>query len=291
MSRRDVLLTLTVMLLWALCYPLITTVVAAAPPLLLGGMRALLAGACLLAFGLVRRAPQPTRTVLPYLVLAGGGLTTMGFAGMFLAGGRISPGLATVLSNTQPLMAAALGSLLLAERISARVGVAMFLGLSGIVLVAATSLASPEQGATAAGAAFVLLGALGVAAGNVALKHVADRVDPVMAGAWQLLIGAAPLALLGFLLEDPGDVAWSLDFAFALSVLATAGTALAFMMWVSLLARNDLVRLNVFSFATPIFGLAVAALFYDERLGPLEWAGVALVLAAVVVSARRRGSE
>jgi hypothetical protein len=33
----------------------------------------------------------------------------MGFSGMFLAGGLVSPGLATVLANIQPLIATVLG--------------------------------------------------------------------------------------------------------------------------------------------------------------------------------------
>jgi drug/metabolite transporter (DMT)-like permease len=239
----------------------------------------------------VRGHAHPPRDARPAVALAGLGLTTMGFAGMFLAGGRISPGLATVLANTQPLIAAALATFVLGERVRGRVLVAMLFGLAGIVLVAATSLTTPAHSVTGLGVGFVMLGAVGVAAGNVALKHASSRVDPVMAGAWQLLIGSAPLVVLGLLVEDPRAIAWSVDFAIALGVLAIAGTAVAFALWIALLARNELVRLNVFSFATPIFGLAIAAVFYDERLGAFEWGGVALVLCAVIVIATRPRSS
>jgi uncharacterized membrane protein len=61
----------------------------------------------------------------------------------------------------------------------------------------------------------------------------------------------------------------------------TLGTALASVLWFSLLRRAKLSRLNAFSFLTPIFGLLMGMLFFDERLNGLDMAGVALALVGV----------
>lgn len=179
LSRGDTLRVFAVNLLWALCYPLIAIGLAAAPPLHFAALRALLAGVVLLVAAMLARRPLP-KTGSAWLALAAVGLTTtaFGFGGMFTAGDRISPGLATVLSNSQPLLAAVLGAAILSERLTGRGLSALLAGFGGIVLVAAPRLAAPAAGAWLAGAALVLLAALGIATGNVLLKRLAGGLDP-----------------------------------------------------------------------------------------------------------------
>ncbi|MCB2082030.1 MAG: DMT family transporter, partial [Rickettsiales bacterium] len=105
---------ITVMLLWALCFPLITLGLPYAPHLTFASIRAFLAGIMLLIPALILKRPQP-RGLKIWLSLIGVGLgaTTLGFFGMFHASEFVSPGIATVIANTQPLMAAVLASIFL----------------------------------------------------------------------------------------------------------------------------------------------------------------------------------
>lgn len=113
-----------------------------APALRFAALRALFAGALLVALSWLLRRPFPSgaRT---WLELSGIGLslTAFGFGGMFLAGGRVTPGLATVVANAQPLVAALLGYLVLGEPLRGLRGLALAVGSSGIVVIAAPSLA------------------------------------------------------------------------------------------------------------------------------------------------------
>ncbi len=104
--------------------------------------------------------------------------------------------------------------------------------------------------------------------------------------AWQLIMGAAPLAIVALATEDAAGVSWSPAFALNLFVLSIFGTAAAFVLWFALLQKSNLNRLNVFSFLTPIFGLFMGAAFFSERLGTLELAGVALSLLGILVVSR-----
>ena len=98
-----------VMGLWALCYPLITLGLDLAPHLAFATMRGGLAGLFLLAVAVLLRRPFP-RAVHTWAVLfvVGLGSTSLGFLGMFHAAEFVSPGLATVIANAQPLLAAIL---------------------------------------------------------------------------------------------------------------------------------------------------------------------------------------
>jgi drug/metabolite transporter (DMT)-like permease len=98
-----------VMFLWALCFPLISVGLAASPPMAFAALRAALSGAVLLAVAqcLGRPAIEGTSNWAG-VALVGLTATGVGFFGMFYGGGRVSPGLATVIANTQPLIAGAL---------------------------------------------------------------------------------------------------------------------------------------------------------------------------------------
>jgi len=115
-SPTDLLLLLAVVFLWALCYPLIRIGLAFAPPVHFAAIRAALAGASLVSLCFLTARPMPQGLwVWAGLVGVGLSATSVGFAGMFLGGGYVTPGLATVLANAQPLMAAGIGYLYIAH--------------------------------------------------------------------------------------------------------------------------------------------------------------------------------
>ena len=291
-SVGDVGRLVLVMFLWALCFPLITVGLALAPPLTFAALRAFVAGAGLLlpAIWLRRAWPRGWRV---WLGLLGTGLTvtSMGFGGMFLAGGLVSPGLATALANVQPLIAAVLGFFLLGERLGLRRRVGLSLGFAGILLVALPGFGVNGANSSPAGISYILLGAVGVAMGNVLLKKLVGQVDLLMATGWQFVLGVVPLLALAWVWETPGQVVWSGSFVAVLLVLGLLGTAVAFALWFSLLHRSELNRLNTATFLTPAFALILGALFFSESLQWAEMGGIALILIGVLWASRRSGMK
>jgi drug/metabolite transporter (DMT)-like permease len=269
-------------LLWAACFPLITAGLGMAPPLTFAALRALVAGISLLVLAVVLRRPLPRSRQL-WLSLMGVGVTTtsLGFAGMFLASGRVSPGLATVIANAQPLIAAVLAYFFLAERLSWLQQLGLAVGFAGILTVAAPGFIQASVGASPSGVTYVLAGALGVAIGNVLLKRLAGQVDLLLAVGGQFVLGSAPLWLLAAWLEAPVRLAWTPQFVVVLLALGLLGTALAYGLWFALLAHAELTRLNTFTFLTPAFALGIGALFFGERLQWMEAVGMVLILAGV----------
>lgn len=282
MSGRDRFLMVLLALLWALCFPLIEVGLTAAPPLTFAALRAGLAGFALSL--LVTASRRPRRG--PGLALTtaiGISFTGLGFGGMFLAAGGLSPGLATVIANAQPLIAAGLGGFLLAEPVTPRLILGLGLGFAGVVAIALPTL-SLQAGLPAL--AWIIAAATGTAVGNVLFKAFAGRSDALVLAGRQLLIGAVVLAVLAGWLERPWRVAWDGLFLASLAGLALAGTALTTLWWYRLLGRVPLNRLNTFTFLTPVFGLSLGVAFFGERLGLTEALGVVLILYAVRLVAR-----
>lgn len=273
--------------LWAACFPLITIGLDLAPHLAFAAMRAALAGLCLLAAGVFFRRPMPrgART-WRLVVLVGFGSTSLGFLGMFHAAEFVSPGIATVIANAQPLLAAIFAHVMLGERLGTLAKAGLIAGFVGIVVIAWPGLMSGEVQGYSLGIAYILLAMAGIAVGNVAMKRLPEETDAVMAMGFQLLLGAAPLALASVLTEGVPSAAVSGRFLVVLAVLSVFGTSLAFWLWFEALKHVELNRANAFTFLVPLFGLAIGAGFFDEQLGVREAAGAALAVTGLVLVER-----
>jgi len=271
-----------VMLLWAICFPLIVAGFAYAPHLTFASLRALLAGAVLVAVGLVLGRPVPKGVrVWTILVFVGLGATSLGFLGMFHAAEFVSPGIATVIVNMQPLLAAILASMFLNEHLDARGRTGLALGFAGILFIISPQLLAVPAGDYTLGVAYIALSALGITVSNVLIKRIAGEVDAIMAMGMQLLIGSLPLLVGAWVFEEPMTIDWSPGFVLILAVLSIFGTALVYWLWASILQKVALNQANAFSFLIPFFGLSMGAIFYGETLGWPEVIGIGLTLLGI----------
>lgn len=284
---RDMVALVIVMFLFALCYPLITLGLGFAPHLSFAALRALLAGSALALVALLLRRPVP-RSWRTWAALAaiGLGTTSLGFLGMFHAAEFVAPGLATVITNGQPLIAAILAHLFLRERLRPTQRMGLVLGFLGIVIISLPQFGDPAPADFILGFVYVVLAACGVAAGNVLMKTLGGRVDPLVAMAAQMLLGAVPLSVAAVLGEQPSAIVWSPTFIASLLGLALIGTALGYWLWFTLLERVPLSRANAFTFLTPFIGFALGVAFFGERPGVAAFIGLLLAVTGVLLAAR-----
>lgn len=227
------------------------------------------------------RRPHYSFRGLMMLALIGFSYTGMGLGGMFLGASNVGPGVATVLANAQPLFAAILSLFILKEVITVRLYLGLLIGFVGVVILA---LPGFDFGADRSiGALYVLGGAVGTAIGNVLLKLQAGEGDVYWPMGIQLILGAVFLFLASLLAGEGFEVDWTWSFAGVVFVLAVPATALMVVLWYELLARAPLNKLNPFTFLTPVFGLLIGALFFDETFSAVEITGIAITILGLVV--------
>ena len=256
-----------VMFLWAVCFPLIVLGLPLAPHLSFATLRAVIAGVVLLGIAFYLKRPMPRGwTTWWQLIVVGIGATTFGFLGMFHAAEFVSPGLATVIANTQPLLAALLAHYLLGERLNLKEKGGMVLGFVGILVITAPQLIEGSTDKYLVSIAYILLAALGITVSNVFIKKISGSLDAIMAMGWQLILGAIPLAVFSLLMEKPTEIIWSGKFLFSLLGLSLFGTALVYWMWCRILQDVSFTYANVFNFLVPLFGLTMGVAFYNEIL-------------------------
>lgn len=259
---------------WGACFVAIRWGFRDAPLLWFAAMRALVAGAALLAVGRFqgRRAPRGATAWVLIAALAVVNVT-LAFAAMFGGVAGLTTGTAAVLANAQPLLILLPAWWVYGERVGADRAAGLAAGFAGLVVVAV-----PGGGGTGAGLS--LASAAAITAGTLLARRLAG-LDLVTASGWHFLIGGSLLAGWAASVEGAPRVDWTPRFLVVLAFLGVIGTAAAYLVWFAESLRCELGTLAAWTFLVPVVGVVLSALVLREV--PTGWtaAGVALVLVSL----------
>lgn len=157
-----------------------------------------------------------------------------------------------------------------------------------VVSVAGGAMIVLSEGVDASIDLLGLSGALGAGAGYaayaLATKHVIEQGVPgVTAAAWQFSIGALMLTPLLFVepmewLTEPSGVVMALH-------LGLVCTAVAYALYGWGLRSIETSTATTLTLAEPATAAILAVTVLDERLTPLAWVGIAVVVAGLVLVA------
>lgn len=267
---------------WGGCFVAIRWGLRDAPPLWFASLRALLAGAALLAVAGAhgRSHPRGPRAwaLIGLLALVN---VTIAFAAMFSGVAGLATGTAAVLANAQPLLILLPALWFYGEALSVRTAGALVVGFAGLLVVAL-------PGGGGSGALLSLAAAAAITAGTLLSRRLIG-LDLVAASGWHFLIGGGLLALWAAASEGRPEIAWTPRFIAVLAFLSLVGTAAAFVAWFAETRSCRLDTLGAWTFLVPVVGIALSAALLDER--PTGWTagGLLVVLGAMWVVVAPRG--
>jgi O-acetylserine/cysteine efflux transporter len=249
------------------------------PPLLFAALRFLIAGVP--AFFLPR-PKMPLRRVFAISLTIFVG--QFGFLFPALQVG-FPPGLSSLVLQVQAFFTVILAAIALRERPRAHNVAGMVVAFTGLALVAATV---GTGGVTAMGLAMLLASSFSWASGNVILRG-SPPVDMFALISWMSLLATLPLLGLSLGLEGVGAAGHALTHltwrsALALLYVALPTTVLGYFIWGSLLKRYPAAQVAPFTLLVPITGTLSSSLILGETFGPIRLAGMALVMAGLVVN-------
>jgi O-acetylserine/cysteine efflux transporter len=280
------LLALAVVAVWGSNFVVIKWALAVMPPFLLGFLRFAIALVPALLF-----VPRPA--VRWPLLAAYGALIGAGqFGLLYLAiDGRIAPGLASLVIQTQVFFTIGLAMWADGERLRPAQAVALALAVLGVVLIGVNTGGE----VSALGLGLVLLAALSWAGGNQVARRM-GRVDMLGVVVWSSAFALPPLALLTLLAEGPARIGGALAAADAATWAAVAwqavgNTLFGYAVWGWLLARHPAGTIAPIALGVPVFGMASAAWWLAEPLPPWKLGAAALVIGGLVLNllAQKRG--
>ncbi len=281
---------LAVAMMLALCvswgFQQITIKVAAAgiSPIMQAGLRSIIATVLLLVWTQRRRIRLFGRDGTLLAGMAAGALFAAEFVFIYAGLGYTTASRMVVFIYLAPcLTALGLQWFVPGERLNAVQWAGVGLAFLGVVLAFADGF-STAAGSTLIGDAFGVIGATLWAATTVLVR--ATKLTSASAAKtlfYQLAVSALALPLVSVAVGEPGVFALT---PAVLACIAYQGVVVAFasyLAWFWLLTRYLAGRLAVFSFLTPMFGVAFGVMLLSEPLSAAFIAAAVLVGAGIVL--------
>ncbi len=273
------LLALAVVAIWGSNFVVIRLGLDAFAPLLFATLRFTLAVVPAIFF--LPRPAVPWRNLAAYGALVGVGQ----FGLLYLAmGSQISPGLASLVIQTQVFF-----TLLLAMRISHEAvrgfqWAALVLAACGLGVIASHT----DGSTTVAGLGMILLAAFSWASGNIVGKK-AGRVNMLAYVVWSSVFAVPPLLLMSLVFEGPARIAEGLSHAgwsawAAVVWQAFGNTLFGYGVWSWLLSRHAASQIVPMALLVPVFGMSTAAWILHEPLPAWKLTAAALVLSGLALN-------
>lgn len=231
----------------------------------------------------------PTGRQLAYQLLAG-----MLLQGIYLCFSYyaithgMAAGVMALLGSLQPLFTA-LFVVVTGTILSARVWIGLLIGFGGVTCVLAPKIGSGADSLSLLAVAAALFSVLGVTAGALLQRWLAP-VDLRAAASVQNLGGAAVAVLMTLLVGsghwDGTLVLWA-ALSWSVIVASVIGTTL--LMW--MLRHGEATRVTALILLVPPLAAVQAFLFFGETLSLVQFIGLALALAGVLLARSTRTRE
>lgn len=279
LSLRHALLALAVTAVWGSNFVVIHYGLEHLPPLLFAALRFLCAFVPAALF--LKRPNVPWSNLAAYGLLVGAGQ----FGILFIAmNGHITPGLASLVVQTQVFFTIGLAMMISGERVKPFQIVALAITVVGLSII----LLHTDGSTTALGLVLILLAAAAWAGSNIVVRQ-APSVSMVAYVVWASLFSVPPLLVLSFLFEGWPAIRDGLAGADATTWAAvlwqTVGnTMFGYAMWGWLLSRYPVATIAPMALLVPIFGMGASALWLGEPLQDWKLAAAGLVMAGLALN-------
>ena len=273
------LLAIAVMAVWGTNFVIIKIALHDLPPLLLATLRFLFVLLPLVFF--LKRPAVPWRNLAAYGLLIGAGQFGLLFIAMR---NDITPGLASLVVQTQIFFTIALSMRLTGERVRTFQIVALALATSGLGVI----LWHTDATATPLGIGLVLLAALSWSSGNMVARE-AGSVNMLSYVVWASLFSVPPLFLLSLVFDGWPVIVHGVTHARAITWAAVVwqavgNTLFGYAAWGWLLARHPAAAVTPMALLVPVFGMAASALVLAEPLPAWKLAAMALVMGGLALN-------
>ena len=275
-----VLLALAVVAVWGTNFVVIRIGLDHLPPLTFAVLR--FTFALLPAVFFLKRPAVSWRNLAAYGMLIGAGQ----FGLLYIAiNGFISPGLASLVVQTQVFFTIGLAMWLSKERVRSFQIVALALAAGGLAVIMAHN---SDASATPLGLALILAAAASWAGGN-AFSRAAGQVNMLAYVVWASLFSVPPLLVLALIFEGPTAMIEGIRAADAATwgavLWQSVGNSLfGYAAWGWLLARHPAATITPMAMLVPVFGMGASAIFLGESLPGWKLLAAGLVMSGLALN-------
>src|SRR5277367_4103010 len=272
---------------WGSTFLAIRVGVREVPPLVLAAMRFSVAGLVLFGWVLSRGERAPTIREWRSASLLGLVIFLFDYGLLFWAEQRVPSGIAAVMLATIPVFMALSEIIFLrTQRLTARLALALLIGIGGVGVLMSHSLNVGGAPIDKVGAMALIFASISWSIASVLARKLPLPDSKVMSSGAQMLAGGILLAIVAGALGEfrnfhPSAVsrgAW-----LALLYLIVAGSIIGFTAYVWLIHHESPTKVGTYAYVNPVVAVLLGYFFGGEALGLRTILGTLFVLISVVV--------
>lgn len=286
MRAKNLVLLLILASLWGPSFLFIKIAVLEIPPITLAALRIGIAALILYMIIFFRKDPL-NKELKFWIKVTFAGFFAHGLPFVLISWGEvyIDSALASILNGLTPLFTLLLANFTIPDdRLTRSKMLGAILGFAGLIILMAPHLNNGFEFQTL-GIIAIVIAALSYAVGIVYSRKYLQGVKPLHAPASQLLVTAVYLIPISLWIEGPITVTdYSYQAIGSLLVLATFGTALAFVIYYHILEVTSASYLSLVTYLMPVFGVLLGVIFLDEYLSTYTLIGASFIIAGIVIA-------
>lgn len=266
-------------IIWASAFTSARIIVQYAPPFYALTFRFLFSGCIAVAIALAMgQSMRLTRGQWGATILFGITQNALYLGLNFFAMQTVEASLATIVASTMPLLVALISWLVFKETLRPLGLTGLCLGFAGVAVIMGARL---QGDVDLFGLMLCVISVLSLTIATLAVRSASTGGNFMMIVGLQMLVGAFFVSIPAVFLET-FEVQWSWQLLAAFSYTVFLPGIGATLIWFMLVDRIGATPAAVFHFMTPFFGVSIAALLLDERIGPMDLLGVLIITVGIL---------
>ena len=278
---------LAIYFIWGSTYLGIRIAIETIPPLLMAGVRFLLAGSALFLWTRWRGLPMPDRIHWRSAFLIGGLMLVGGNGGVTWSEQYIPSGLAAVLVATVPLWIVVFEWLRPGGNFPGKqVLFGLFLGFGGVIVLIGPANLNGNSDINLIGVGVILLATVAWASGSLYSREAPLPSSQIVGISIEMLCGGLMLLGLGLLTGEGSEITWqaiSTRSLLALIYLTIFGSMVAFTAYIWLLKTVSPARAATYAYVNPVIAVFLGWTLGDEALTTTMLIASAMIIGAVIL--------
>lgn len=273
-------------IIWGTTFLAIRIAIETIPTLYITGLRFTSAGLILFAIALARGERLPRGgAVWRHELFSGLLMVAIANGSLVWAENFLSSGLTALLAATIPLWLAMLDAFFIRlEALTARRMAGLIVGFSGVALLVAPGLTSPNRHAFLLGILGSQISAVAWSVGTIRTKYRPSGVHGAAGPAMQMLLGGVAVLLAAVVTHPANDVRFTMRTAGALAYLSVFGSVIAFTAYHVALRAIPPGRVALYAYINPAVAVVAGALVLGEVVTWPMMAAMVVILGGVTLA-------
>lgn len=289
MKRKDLILSLLVVIVWGANFTVIRLGLNGVPSMLLVAFRYILVAFPAVFF--IKKPKIDWKYILAYGLTVGVGQ----FGCLFYAIEIGMPAsIASIVSQLQAFITPLLGAVFFKESIKPKQIIGFVIAAIGLSVIGIASFSNGVSTIPFGALLLNLFTPIFWSISNIVIRFASDKatetgekLDMLSMVVWAGLVPPLPMVGLALLVDTPTNLINSLmslnsTSIFSAIYLGYASTLFAYGVWSTLLSKYPLSKVSPISLLVPITGLLTARIVLSEHLSIIQWVGVSIILAGLI---------